>query len=130
MNSPSLDRITNDFINKLLFSYELESSGIAKDFELFSSYCALKQNHSGYLETTEIQNSLVGATGDTGIDSIAVILENKLVQDIDEIDETINDKEAVQLCLVFVQASTSKTFDSKKFREFTIGVKEFFYDYT
>lgn len=130
MKQPSLDTITNNFINKLLESYELDSSGITDDFELFSSYCAIKQNHSSHLEASEIRNSLVAGTSDTGIDSIAIILENKLVQDIDEIDRTINEKETVQLCLVFVQASTSKTFDPKKFREFTFGVREFFYDYS
>lgn len=56
MVSPSIDRITTDFIHKFLKTYEIESSNITKNFEKFSSYCAIKHNYSSH----NVKESYIG----------------------------------------------------------------------
>ncbi|MBE9117937.1 AIPR family protein [Lusitaniella coriacea LEGE 07157] len=129
MKKPSLDRITTDFIRKFLDAYEIEQESISKDFEKFSSYCAIKQHYSSHFESEDIDNISVGETSDTGIDAVGIIIDNKLVDSVEDIDLLIDGKENVQILFIFVQSTISHQFKSTKFRDFTIGVKEFFYDY-
>ncbi|MGD2183623.1 hypothetical protein [Lusitaniella coriacea] len=129
MKRTALDKITTDFINKFLDAYEIEKEVTTKDFEKFSSYCAIKQHYSSHFESEDIDNILVGETSDTGIDAIGIIIDNKLLDSEEDIELLIDEKENVQISFVFVQSTISRQFDHRKFRDFTIGIKEFFYDY-
>jgi hypothetical protein len=129
MRESGLDRITKDFVSKFMEAYEIERVNERKDFERFSVYCAVKQDYSSHLEEEELENILVGSSQDTGIDGIGIILENQFLENIDDIESLISKKDNVQIVFTFVQSTISKKFNNSKFREFTIGVKEFFYDY-
>ncbi|MBD1945740.1 AIPR family protein [Coleofasciculus sp. FACHB-712] len=129
MSEAGLDRITKDFIKKFMQAYEIEQVNENKDFEKFSVYCAVKQDYTAHLEGEDLDNLFVGSGSDTGIDGLGIIVENQLIEDIDEIDDIIGKKDNVQIVFIFVQSTTTKRFNPSKFRDFTIGVKEFFYDY-
>ena len=129
MRESGLDRITKDFISKFMEAYEIERVNERKDFERFSVYCAVKQDYSAHLEEEDLENILVGSSQDTGIDGIGIIVENQFLENTDELDNLIGKKDTAQIVFVFVQSTVSKKFNNSKFREFTIGVKEFFYDY-
>ena len=127
--SSSLDTVTKNLMNNFLKNYEIESSGTIRDFETFVTYSAIKNNYSAHFETSDFDSVLVGGNLDTGIDGIGIIIDNNLVSDLEEVERIIGNKDSLEIKFVFVQTTVSKKFQATKFRDFTLGVREFFYDY-
>ena len=125
----SLDTVTKNLMNNLLKAYEIESSGETVDFETFATYSAIKNNYSAHFEASDFEGVLVGGHSDTGIDGIGIVIDNNLILDIEEVDRIIGSKESVEIKFFFVQTTVSKRFQATKFRDFTLGVRELFYDY-
>ena len=71
---------------------------------------------------------MVGSGGDTGIDAVAIIVNNNLVTDVDTIDELLEVNGYLDASFVFVQAERSSNFETAKIGQFGYGVRDFFGD--
>lgn len=69
---------------------------------------------------------MVGKGGDTGIDGIAIIVNNNLVTDADEIQDLVEVNGYLEATFVFVQAERTEGFDGGKIGSFGAGVRDFF----
>lgn len=118
-----MDRITTSLIKDFLATQEREATNSSDDFELFAGYLALSNEYS---KTFDVGAINVGAGDDTGIDSIAILVNGQLVEDTNEVDDLLESNGYLEVAYVFVQAKTSPKFDTQNMRTFYFGVQDFF----
>lgn len=118
-----MDRITKNLMESFLEEYEFESEGEACDFEKFSNYCIISHEHS---ETFKIDDVTVGSSNDTGLDGVAIIVNGRIVNSIEEVDDLSNLNGYLEAKFIFVQSKTSTRFESGDMLKFFEGVFDFF----
>jgi AIPR protein len=119
-----MDRITTGLLGEFVKEFELDALPEDKQFEHFASYVTVRRHYS---ETAFHSSELVtGDGGDTGIDGIAIIVNNSLVTDVDDIQELLDTNGYLDVTFVFVQAERSSNFESAKIGTFGFGVRDFF----
>jgi hypothetical protein len=118
-----MDKITKGLMVSYLSDYGIESFGESSDFEKFCNYCVLSKE---YPETFSVDDITVGSGNDTGIDGIAVLVNGKLVDSIEEIDDLKEQNKYIEVAFIFVQAKTSSSFDGSEIGTFAYGVLDFF----
>ncbi len=119
-----MDKITEALLSE--FSGEFGITNLKEDhrFEHFSAWLTVRRHYS---ETTFDPGNLVTGKGDdTGIDAIAVVVNNNLVTDVDTIEDLLAVNGYLDVTFVFVQAERSPHFDTGKIGKFGFGVKDFF----
>lgn len=114
------NRIIQAQMTAFLNSQQIEEKDPSKQFEMFASYCAVGQHYSDLYEISDI---IVGKGGDCGIDSIAIIVNGKIITSQEEIDDI---KKFYEIKFIFVQAKSSSNFDYGEIGTFGAGVKDFF----
>ncbi|MFC1468828.1 AIPR family protein [Rhodococcus qingshengii] len=70
-----------------------------------------------------IERSVLGGGSDEGIDIAAVVVNGKIVFEPEEIDDLIAEQGANSAKLIFIQAKTSESYDSKLIAKFLHGVE-------
>jgi hypothetical protein len=70
-----------------------------------------------------IERSVLGGSSDEGIDIAAVVVNGKLVFEPEEIDDLIAEQGTNSAKVVFIQAKTSESYDSKLIAKFLHGVE-------
>jgi hypothetical protein len=119
-----MDRTTIGLLGEFCKEFELSALPEDKQFEHFASYVAVRRHYS---ETAFHPRDLVtGDGGDTGIDGVAVIVNNNLVTDIDDIDEILSINGYLDVTFIFIQAERSANFEAAKIGTFGFGVRDFF----
>lgn len=118
-----MDRITKSLMEAFLKEHEIESEGEATDFEKFCNYCVISRE---YPETFKVEDVCVGSENDTGLDGIAIIVNGKLIDSIDEVDDLIDINKRLEATFIFIQSKTSNNFDSGEMLKFFEGVSDFF----
>lgn len=119
-----MDRITSGLLSEFCSEFALSSFAEDKQFETFATYVAVRRHFS---EATFDPSTLItGDGGDTGIDGIAVIVNNNLVGEIDDVDELLKINGYVDAKFIFVQAERTSGFDAAKIGTFGFGVRDFF----
>ncbi len=125
--------------NKILQGYLLDfkadfnfSNKIKDDvlFEHFSNYCVLSKIHpeAFYNDNFKIEELNVGGGNDTGIDGVAIVVNEHIVSSRDEIDALKNKLQRLEVKFIFVQSKTSAEFKGSEISTFIFGVKDFFKD--
>lgn len=118
-----MDKITKSLIKAFLKEHEIDSEKEDVDFEKFCNYCVISRE---YPETFKVEDICVGSGNDTGVDGIAIIVNGKLVDYIDEVDDLINTNKRLEAIFIFIQSKTSSNFDSGDMLKFFEGVSDFF----
>jgi hypothetical protein len=119
-----MDRITSALLTEFSASFGIEKLDESDRFERFSSYLATRRHYSeAAFDPSEIAT---GSGGDTGIDGIAIIVNNNLVTDVGTIEDLVDVNGYLDVSFVFVQSETSSGFDTAKIGQFAFGVKDFF----
>ena len=119
-----MDRITEGLLNEFSREFSIADLPQADRFAQFSAWLTCRRYYS---ETTfDPANLVTGKGDDIGIDSIAIIVNNNLVTDVDTIEDLIGVNGYLDVTFVFVQASHSPHFDSGKIGTFGHGVRDFF----
>ncbi|NKZ66936.1 hypothetical protein GTG23_22195 [Rhodococcus hoagii] len=92
--------------------------------ELFERYVAANYLFQ-YLrdDVDSIERSVLGGGNDEGIDIGAVIVNGRVVFEPEEIDELISEQTANSANVIFIQAKTSESYDSKLIAKFLHGVE-------
>jgi hypothetical protein len=74
-------------------------------------------------DVESIERSVLGGGNDEGVDIAAVVVNGRIVFEPEEIDEQIAGQGANSAKVIFIQAKTSETFDSKLIAKFLHGVE-------
>lgn len=119
-----MDRITEGFLTE--FSNEFGISGLPeKDrFEQFCGWLAVRRHYSD--STFDPADVVTGSGGDTGFDTLAIIVNNNLVTDVDTVEDLLSLNGYLDVTFVFVQASRSPHFEGAKIGTLGFGIKDFF----
>ena len=68
----------------------------------------------------------MGGGGDTGIDALAIIVNNVLVTEVDTVAELSAQNGHLDVTFIFIQAERTSGFDGSKIGDFGFGVRDFF----
>lgn len=119
-----MDMVTDALLKE--FSAERGIAHFAEDtrFEHFCTFSLVRRYFSG--ESFDPGDLVTGSGGDTGIDSIGLLVNGTLVTDLDQFEEIANLSGQLDITFLFVQAETSSSFDCGKLGKFGMGVLDFF----
>lgn len=118
--------LNEDFKN----DFGIEETNEDKLFEIFVNYCIISRIHPEAFTSDfdKIEDLNVGGGEDTGLDGLAIIVNDHLVTSIEEIDDLKNFRKRLDVQFIFTQAKTSPRFEAEKVGTFIFGVKDFFRD--
>jgi|SRR5665213_2221108 len=117
-----MDKITTALLTEFSKEFGITTLDEAKRFEQFATYLTVRRHYS---ETAFEPDELIVGNA-TGIDAIAVIVNNNLVTDVDTINELLAINGFIDATFVFVQADRGAGFSTAKTGQFGFGVKDFF----
>lgn len=118
-----MDRITKNLLNDFLNVFSFSATEESEDFERFCNYCVLSKEYS---DTFDVQDITVSGGADMGIDGLAILVNGRLVDDEEEVDDLRNMNTYLDVTYVFVQAKTSSHFETGAIGTFIFGVTDFF----
>lgn len=112
--------LTSKRVTKFARDFGLEGP----ETELFERYVAANYLFQ-YLrdDVDSIERSVLGGGNDEGIDIGAVIVNGRVVFEPEEVDELISEQTANSAKVIFIQAKTSESYDSKLIAKFLHGVE-------
>ncbi|MGQ3013761.1 MAG: AIPR family protein [Flavobacteriales bacterium] len=127
MENKILQGYLSDFKKDFNFSDTVKGDEL---FEHFCNYCILSKVHpeAFYNDNFKIEAINVGGGQDTGIDGIAIVVNDHIVDSIDEIDSLKGQFQRLDVRFIFTQSKTSSEFKSSDIGNFIFGVKDFFRD--
>lgn len=117
-----MDRVTQNLVTDYLTTNSLRSIGIDKDFEKFACYSVVSRESA---ESVNVED-LIWVKESPAIDGIAIIVNGKLIEDLEEIDDLLDINNAIDAKFVFIQAKTTSGFDGADIGSFGFGVKDCF----
>lgn len=125
MENKILQGYLNDFKNDFAISDKLNEPEV---FEHFANFCILSKIHpeAFYNDSFKVEDLNIGGGNDTGIDGIAIVVNEHIVASIDEIDALVDDLQKLDAKFIFIQSKTSPSFNSGDIGTFIFGVKDFF----
>ena len=117
------------FLNSALSKFKQEFSyGTLKDtdaFERFVNHCVISHTIKEELDSESVEMLSVGGQSDTGLDGIALLINNQLVTSIEDLESIVS---YLDVKFVFVQSKTSDKFDNGDVLKFLQGVVGFLAD--
>jgi hypothetical protein len=121
-----MDKITSSLLSDFSKDFGVEKVKESDRFEQFAAWLVVRRHFS---DSTFLPADLhTGGGSDTGIDAIAVIVNNNLVTDVDTVEELLKQNGFLDVTFVFVQAERSASFSTAKIGNFVYGVRDFFGD--
>ena len=120
-----MDKITSALLDQFSREYEIEKLKESVRFEHFAGFATIRRHYSRSFDPCDV---VTGSGGDTGIDVIAIIVNNVLVTDVDTVASLADQNGYVEAVFIFVQAERSDNFDGSKIGDFGTGVRDFFSD--
>lgn len=119
-----MDKITQGLLAEFTEQFDLAASEESERFETFATFLATRKHYSE--AAFDPPDLVVGKGGDTGIDSIAIIVNNSLINDVDTVEDLVEINGYLETTFIFVQAERSEGFDGGKIGTFGAGVQDFF----
>lgn len=119
-----MDRVTKSYVKDFLEMNEIRSVSDSMDFEKFCNYSIIKNCYNG---TFEIETISTGSNAQ-GIDGIGIIVNGKLVNSTEEIDDLIAMNKFIEVSFIFIQAKISNSFHGTDIGNILFSVKNFFSD--
>lgn len=117
-----MDRVTENLVESYCASNELDLDKIEDKFELFCNFCIVSKE---YEETFDNEQVWIGE--DTvGIDGLAIIVNGRLIDTIEEIDDLLELNKYLEVTFIFIQSKTSSNFDMSEIGDFLFAVSDFF----
>ncbi|MCQ2109761.1 MAG: AIPR family protein [Fibrobacter sp.] len=118
-----MDRITKSYLDDFsnLFSLNSKMDESVK-FEHFVNYTLIEPKTSSAINLEELN---IGANGTIGLDGFAVLLNNEIISTEEELDDFMKSAKRVYGEVIFIQAKTSMSFDSKEVSNFGLSVNDF-----
>jgi len=126
-----MDKITESLLNEFSTEHGLTHLDESKKYEHFTSYLIVGKEHSGTFQSGDLvvgDDKSKGSGTDTGIDAVAIIVNDNLICDVDELLELAERSNHLEVNFIFVQSETSSGFEAAKIGTFGFGVVDFFRD--
>ncbi|MDH4161492.1 MAG: AIPR family protein [Nitrospirota bacterium] len=120
-----MDKITRSLLDSFSIDNELVKLAEDKQFENFVNFSVISKLHR---TTFELDSVFTGGGGDAAIDGLAIIVNGKLVTEIDELDDVVAESGYLDCDIVFIQSKTSSSFEGSEIGSFVFGVKDFLSD--
>ncbi|NIH87061.1 AIPR family protein [Amycolatopsis granulosa] len=115
-----MDTLTGKRVAKFCRDFGFEGT----DADKFERYVAANYLFQYVRDDVEsIERTVLGGGEDEGIDIAAVIVNNRIVFEPEEIDDLIAGQSANSSKVIFIQAKTSESYDSKLIAKFLHGVE-------
>ena len=122
-----MDRITQSMVNSFKNSQSLNIEDASELFEYFVNYCVVNNIYgSNDFDLDEITTG----KATQGIDGIAIIVNQKFVSTIEDIDTLIEYNKSISVKFVLIQAKTSNSFDNTEIGNLLTYSRLFFSDDT
>lgn len=104
-----LDRITQSMLDAFQNDLSLSFNDSALLFEYFSNYCVVNTIYG----TNDFDlDEITTGKGTQGIDGIAIIVNQKIINSIEDIDLLISLNQSITVKFVLIQTKTSTSFDN------------------
>jgi len=117
-----MDRITENLVEDYISTNELKIKKMDEKFELFCNYCIVSKE---YNDTFEIDQVWLDDSS-MGIDGIAIIVNGRLVDSKEEIDDLVELNKYLEATFIFIQSKTSDSFAAADMGNFIFSVSDFF----
>ena len=117
-----MDVVTQSLLKEFAESQKIDGSGQAEQFEAFVNYIVVSD-----IYPEEFDFSVVATgPGEFGIDGIAIIVNDAIVDDEEQLEDIIAHSPVLQVQFLFTQAKTSSSFDVGDMSKFFQAVLDFF----
>jgi AIPR protein len=120
-----MDKITRTLLENFVTENELERFDESKQFEYFVNYVVVSKLHRSSFELDSLDT---GDGGDGAIDGLAIIINGRLVTDVQELNDIVDDSGYLDCDIAFVQSKVSSKFEGSEIGSFIFGVKDFISD--
>jgi AIPR protein len=117
-----MDVVTQSLLKEFAESQKIDGLAQSDQFEAFINYIIVSDI---YPEEFDF-NIVATGQGEFGIDGIAIIVNDAIVDDEEQLDDIIAHNPALQIQFLFVQSKTSSSFDSGDMSKFFHAVLDFF----
>lgn len=117
-----MDRITSSLIREFANDFDYESLEPSTLFEYFSNYIILTKEFSSDVDLDSIWT---GEGQDGSIDGIALIVNNQLITNQEELNEICENSRSISADIIFIQSKSSSNFDSGDISKFLLGIANF-----
>lgn len=118
-----MDRITKSFLEEFCKINELANIKESKQYEYFSNYCAITKEYGN--SSFDLDDTTTGEATQ-GIDGIGIIVNNKLVNEVEEIKDLIEINKVLNVKFVLIQSKTSSSFSNPDILNFFAWTESFF----
>ena len=121
------DTILKGFVKNFAQEREIRATDnrLPYVFETFSAYSILRKYHD--FDASDPENQvIIGGGGDGGLDAIAILINQRLVRSIEDIDSFLKEGGRFNVEYIFIQAKLSTSFSSESIGHFIYGVERFF----
>lgn len=126
-----MDIITANLLAEFSNEHGIAALPESKRFEHFAAFLMVSQLVSTSFDPADIvvgDDKEKGLGTDTGIDGIAILINDKLVTDVEEFSEIASENSSLDVEFILVQSETSSSFEAAKIGSFAFGVEDFFKD--
>jgi len=120
-----MDKITKSILETFSAEHEIDVVDESIQFEHFANYSIIsKLNRSSF----ELEDIHTGSGGDCAIDGLCLVVNGKIVTDLDELREVVESPNCLDADLIFIQSKTTSSFSGSDIGSFIHGVKDFLAD--
>lgn len=117
-----MDVVTQSLLKEFAESQKIDGLPQSDQFEAFTNYIVVSD-----IYPEEFDFSLVATgPGEFGIDGIAIIVNDSIVDDEEQLEDIISHNPVLQVQFLFTQAKTSSSFDTGEMSKFFHAVLDFF----
>jgi AIPR protein len=117
-----MDVVTRSLLKEFAESQKIDGLAQSEQFEAFANYIVVSD-----IYPEEFDYSLVATgSGEFGIDGIAIIVNDAIVDDEEQLEDVIAHSPVLQVQFLFVQAKASSSFDAGDMSKFFHAVLDFF----
>ncbi len=117
------DKIIAGYLRDFIEDYGLEALEDSEAFEHFFNYCIITTHVPS---TFPIDDVHTGKDGNPGIDGLAIVINEHLVNSNEEVDFFAKTSGRMDVRFVFLQAKTGSKFEMGEIGNFIFAVKDFF----
>lgn len=122
-NTLALDLITRALVAEFLSDADIKSTSESQDFEKFSTHIFVSPLIEG---APDYQVTSTASGNDTGLDTIAIVVNGELITEVEEIDLLVDANKTLDVQYVFAQTEIATSFSTSKIGQISYGVRDFF----
>lgn len=122
-----METVIESYLNDFCDQFNFKSEELSKQFEDFTNYITIPK-----IEDTHeaIESVSIGNKGNPGIDGLAVVVNDHIVNSKEEVDYFLNALGRLEVEFYFVQAKTTSSFSMTEITSYINCVKDFFNEKT